>query len=71
MSGEHHRRSRGRGWGRGFSEGKPGKGITVEIEINEISNKTILSPLTREKKQWNLFLQGHILSFHSELPWLK
>jgi hypothetical protein len=29
--GEHPHRSRGRGWGRGFLEGKPGKGITLEL----------------------------------------
>jgi hypothetical protein len=28
-------------WDREFSEGKPGKGITFEMQINKISNKKI------------------------------
>jgi hypothetical protein len=35
--------SRGRGWNRGFSEGKQGKGITFEMQINKISNKRIIN----------------------------
>jgi hypothetical protein len=31
--------SRGMGEGRGFLEGKPGKGITFEVQIKKISNK--------------------------------
>jgi hypothetical protein len=27
------------GWDRGFSEGKPGKGITFEMQVNKISNE--------------------------------
>jgi hypothetical protein len=30
--------SRGSGWERGFSEGKPGKGISFEMLIKKISN---------------------------------
>jgi hypothetical protein len=35
--GEHSYKSRGKGaWDRGFVEGKPGKGITFEMQINKI-----------------------------------
>jgi len=37
---EHPHRIRCRGkWNGGVPEGKPGKGITFEMEINKISNK--------------------------------
>jgi hypothetical protein len=31
--------TRGRGWDRGFPDGKPGKGITFERQINKIYNQ--------------------------------
>jgi hypothetical protein len=29
------------GWDKGFLEGKPGKGITFEMQIKNISNKKV------------------------------
>jgi hypothetical protein len=40
--GEHPHRSRGGGWESGFLEGKPGKGITFEMQMKKISNKNFL-----------------------------
>jgi hypothetical protein len=47
------------GWNRGFSEGKPGKGITFEMYIKKISNKinrrgnkSIDYPLQLHGKPW-------------------
>jgi hypothetical protein len=38
--GEHPHRVRGEGkWDREFPEGRPGKGITFEMQIKKISNK--------------------------------
>jgi len=37
--GEHPHRSRRRGMGWGFPEGRPGKGITFEMQIKKICNK--------------------------------
>jgi hypothetical protein len=37
--GEHPHGGRGRGeWNGGFSEGKPGRGITLDIQINKITD---------------------------------
>ena len=38
--GEHPHGGRGRGeWNGGFSEGKPGRGITLDIQINKKTKK--------------------------------
>jgi hypothetical protein len=53
------------GWGaggrgeRGFSEGKPGKGITFKMQIKKISNKKYLKRKKEsDQEQMLLWMQG-------------
>jgi hypothetical protein len=44
-------RERG-GWDRGFSKGKPGKGITFEMQIKKISNKNLKKGISLVPGLW-------------------